>query len=186
MQKDPILNAPIRSLQRMLREIGMIDTDIPLIIPDGIYGDQTKDAVKAFQRKHKLPITGIADEETFYLIASVYDSVAPELRRAQVPFRQFPLGLVVKAGETSPYVSEIQQQFHYLAGNYQEFKPVQETGTLDPETQENLRLIQRVSELPETGFLDATTYAYVIRLYHAGKLEDCSKKTTMDTGFCWG
>ena len=42
---------PVRSLQTMLRVISGRYTELPTIIPDGIYGPQTMTAVTAFQRK---------------------------------------------------------------------------------------------------------------------------------------
>ena len=39
--------------------------EIPLINPDGIYGAETRDAVREFQRTHGLPVTGEIDYQTW-------------------------------------------------------------------------------------------------------------------------
>ena len=47
------LGLPIHSLQVMLREISYCDHNIPCLIPDGIFGEETLEAVMRFQR-HRL------------------------------------------------------------------------------------------------------------------------------------
>ena len=56
---------PIRSLQTMLRVIASVDSEEAHIIPDGIYGPQTMQAVSRFQRRHGIPVTGITDQTTW-------------------------------------------------------------------------------------------------------------------------
>ena len=68
MTEDPTLSGPIESLQLMLRTLSMLDEELPTLVPDGIYGSATANAVSAFQKKHDLPITGIADRDTHQAI----------------------------------------------------------------------------------------------------------------------
>lgn len=56
--------ASVRLVQQKLREKGFYK----LKICSGLYLNETYDAVKDFQKKHKLPTTGIVDERTFNLI----------------------------------------------------------------------------------------------------------------------
>ena len=51
---ESYISQPIRSLQTMLRVIGEDDATLPPVVPDGIYGQQTIQAVTAFQRKYAL------------------------------------------------------------------------------------------------------------------------------------
>lgn len=46
---------PIRSLQTMLRTIAHADETLLKIVPDGIYGPNTVQAVREFQRQNALP-----------------------------------------------------------------------------------------------------------------------------------
>ena len=52
---------PIRSLQTMLRTIAHADETLLKIVPDGIYGPNTVQAVREFQRQNALPVTGETD-----------------------------------------------------------------------------------------------------------------------------
>ena len=55
MTEDPTLSGPIESLQLMLRTLSMLDEELPTLVPDGIYGSATANAVSAFQKKHQSP-----------------------------------------------------------------------------------------------------------------------------------
>ena len=62
------LGLPIHSLQVMLREISYCDHNIPCLIPDGIFGEETLEAVMRFQRQSGRPVTGRVDNGTLSLI----------------------------------------------------------------------------------------------------------------------
>ena len=51
-------------------------TLIPKINADGIYGKQTADAVKVFQKVFKLPQTGVVDYPTWYKISDIFVGVS--------------------------------------------------------------------------------------------------------------
>ncbi len=64
---DPGMEAPIvADIQERLMELGYMGYDEP----SEYYGEQTEEAIKLFQRKYELDITGIADETTFELLFS--------------------------------------------------------------------------------------------------------------------
>ncbi len=62
----------VRQIQEQLNLIGEFYSSIPVLIPDGIYGERTADAVKAFQKIFRLPQTGIVDYPTWYKISDMY------------------------------------------------------------------------------------------------------------------
>ena len=103
MQEDPVLNAPIRSLQLMLRALSFLDADLPTLVPDGIFGAATAGAVSAFQQKNNLPVTGIADEQTHAAIVRAYNASLPGLLPAEAPIVQFPTTLVIAPGQSHPH-----------------------------------------------------------------------------------
>ncbi len=49
------------------------DYSMTYISPSGIYGRQTTDAVKCFQEKNNLPVTGVADVTTWQRMAEEYN-----------------------------------------------------------------------------------------------------------------
>ncbi len=62
----------VRQIQEQLNLIGEFYSSIPVLIPDGIYGERTADAVRAFQKIFRLQQTGIVDYPTWYKISDMY------------------------------------------------------------------------------------------------------------------
>ena len=62
----------VMQLQEQLDTIAQVYTAIPRVVADGIYGEGTQAAVKAFQKIFDLPQTGIVDFSTWYTISQIY------------------------------------------------------------------------------------------------------------------
>ena len=71
-------SAFIAVVQLMLRELSLIFDEIPELEIDGIFGDMTEEAVRAFQKASMLDVTGKIDLQTYnrlnnaFLSSSVY------------------------------------------------------------------------------------------------------------------
>ncbi|MFE6100526.1 peptidoglycan-binding protein [Streptomyces laurentii] len=69
-------NARVRELQARLRQTGVFDR-----APTGFYGSITTAAVRSYQRKHGLSVTGSVDQKTWdKLVAATHRPTAAELR----------------------------------------------------------------------------------------------------------
>jgi peptidoglycan hydrolase-like protein with peptidoglycan-binding domain len=62
----------VQQVQEQLDVIAGVYTAIPRITADGVFGEQTAEAVRQFQRIFKLPITGVIDFATWYRISHIY------------------------------------------------------------------------------------------------------------------
>lgn len=62
----------VAQIQEQLDTIAQVYTEIPRLNADGIYGENTRDAVKAFQKIFDLPQSGIVDFATWYKISQIY------------------------------------------------------------------------------------------------------------------
>lgn len=65
----------VRQLQEQLNAISRGYPAVPTVIADGIYGEQTQNSVRTFQRIFGLPQTGIVDYPTWYRIQDIYVGV---------------------------------------------------------------------------------------------------------------
>ena len=65
----------VRQVQEQLNRIAEVYTLIPSIAADGIYGENTQEAVRTFQKIFKLPQTGTIDFATWYKISQIYVGV---------------------------------------------------------------------------------------------------------------
>lgn len=62
----------VRQVQEQLDTIAGVYTRIPRITADGVFGENTAEAVRQFQSIFKLPVTGVIDFATWYKISQIY------------------------------------------------------------------------------------------------------------------
>jgi hypothetical protein len=67
--------ANVRVIQEQLNAISNKFPALQKIKVDGIFGNQTQEAVKTFQRIFNLPVNGVVDFATWYAISNIYVSV---------------------------------------------------------------------------------------------------------------
>lgn len=146
----------VRLLQRYLSRIGLY----PYVI-DGLYGQETANAVIRYQRSRDLPATGIADEST--LIDMNFDFLdsrppvrssapvrsAPAVAAAPTAIRSGQLGF----GSTGDDVVALQRRLNDFG------IPVFVDGDYGFETEQGVRTYQRIQGLNVTGTADGTTLA---------------------------
>lgn len=109
---------PIRSLQTMLRTIAHADETLLKIVPDGIYGPNTVQAVREFQRQNALPVTGETDNATWNKLVAVYTVQSPSvLPAAPVTVRWTP-NRTLAAGSRNSHLFLIQSMLQALARFY--------------------------------------------------------------------
>ena len=65
----------VRTIQQQLNTIAEVYTAIPLIAEDGIFGPQTSNAVRTFQKIFNMPQSGIVDFPTWYRISGIYVAI---------------------------------------------------------------------------------------------------------------
>ncbi len=62
-------------MQEQLNRIAQTYPALPSVTADGIYGENTRQAVADFQRVFGLPITGVVDYPTWFKISDIYVAV---------------------------------------------------------------------------------------------------------------
>lgn len=162
---ESFVGQPIRSLQTMLQVIAQNDASHPNVIPDGIYGPETMQAVAVFQRKHMLPVTGIADITTWEAIVPIYDrSLAKQDAASPVEVFWNP-DSVIALGESHPNLFLAQGMLAVLSDVYHSVSKPSLTGTLDEITADSLTSFQMLSGLPMSGNLDRVTWTHLSHQY---------------------
>ncbi len=157
----------IYELQRYLRELHHADSRLPLVNPDGIYGDETRAAVSEFQRLHGLPESGVTDAETWNRIYAEYMKAASD-REPPSKISPFPddVGYVIKSGERSDTVAIVQFMLRLLADTFDGIEGAPPEGVFSRSTADDIRELQRAYRLPETGEVDKATWNALADAYN--------------------
>ena len=165
MEERFFLGKAVTSLQTMLRVIARYREGLPSVIPDGIYGQQTVRAVKAFQRQAGLPVTGTTDYETWNAIRAAFDAAQVELEPAA------PLQLVMEPnapltpGSDNRNVLLIQAMLHNLHEVYGNLPDCPMNGEMCESTCSAIRSLQKCCGMPQTGILDKALWKRLSGLY---------------------
>lgn len=162
----------VRTIQKQLNRIARNYPMIPEI-PDtnGVYGVDTENAVKAFQKIFNLTPDGIVGESTWYAIKRVYNAVKrlSELYSEGITIseiqREYPNPLSV--GSSGVYVRIIQYFLSFLAYFNREFVPLTVDGIFGPDTENAVKTFQNWAGLPVTGIVNAPTWNAIINEYNA-------------------
>ncbi len=158
---DNLMGRPVYSIQQMLRIINA-EKDLPGI-PDGIYGTQTTDRVKTYQRENNLPETGNVDSETF---SSIRDSYNQKVKNLKKPEASAPHGVVFDNPQNEKDTLLIAQtMLDALSQKYTNITPPALTGVYDAQTQRAVLDFQKQFNLPQTGF-NKETWETLTKIYN--------------------
>lgn len=158
-------NQPVRNLQGFLRNISFHNQNIPSVIPDGIFGTQTENAVIAFQTEFQLPVTGEVDNETWNAIVSVHDSII-EVHGEPADVRLFPFSLTqINAYERSEALFAIQGILYALTRYFDNLGTLKITGVHDDQSIRVVKNIQQMSGLDPDGNINKATWHKIASLY---------------------
>lgn len=162
---ESFIAQPIRSLQTMLRVIREDAGYTDNVVPDGIYGSSTMEAVSQFQREHGLPVTGVTDQRTWETVIEAYQPALIRMDAAQPLQLILNPGQILRRGEYHPYLYLIQTMLLSLSEIYGSVPQPQITGVLDLPTAEAVSAFQYLSALPQTGEIDKITWKHLALQY---------------------
>lgn len=164
-REQDFLDQPIRSMQAMLREISFLDTQLPRLTPDGIFGELTLEAILRFQKAHGLPVTGRVDNDTWDAIVLTYVQALPYTAPPR-PLNGFPQQrFSVDAGQCCVQMYLVQSMFQALGETLSGIEPAPVNGSHTGPSVRNVAWLQRRSGLPESGVMDQPTWNKLTRLY---------------------
>ena len=162
-QGESFVGQPVRSLQTMLRVLARDDPRLPAVVPDGIYGPATMNAVSAFQRQNGLPVTGVTDQITWERIVAAYEPSQIRVEKAQYIEIILDPGQVFRAGDANPYIYLLQSMLTQLSQDHPQIIAPGHSGVMDADTVDSLAGFQGLAGLPVTGEADKITWKHLSR-----------------------
>lgn len=165
--------AAVFAIQNFLHLISRHDEMLPCVIPDGIYGIETRNCVRAFQRMAGLDITGTVDSDTFNSIVAYYRQTVNQRAAFSLAdlIPQTLEGGVISPGDESNLVTVIQSLLKTLEVIYI-FDEIEINGIYDDATQAAIKEIQRINLLPQSGVIDKDTWNALVTEYMKYKDSD--------------
>lgn len=166
MYTDSQRRTHILDLQRFLRRIQQAQGAVQPLTPDGIFGPETAAAVREFQRRGRLPVTGTANYDTWTAIYAAY-LLLTDLDALPAAVDFFPSGTDAKLtrGDKGPSVFVLQLMLGMAAPHFGNALPVPLTGEYDADTETGVRRAQGTLLLPQTGETDRATWT-ALALFH--------------------
>lgn len=157
----------IINLQRYLRQLSYFDEDIPPIVINGDWNDETQNALTVFQQKNRLSPTGTADEQTWNLLFSQYqNSLEENSPPSRVPlFPRQPTGESLGIGDVGFVVAVIQYMLNELSLLYDGLDNVEINGNFDTDTEAAVTEFQKRNLFPQTGRVDKRTWDRLVRSF---------------------
>lgn len=163
--EESFLSQPIRSLQTMLRVLAEQDDRYDTLVPDGIYGSATQNAVSKFQRIHGLPVTGITDHLTWETIVREYELAFVLLAEAQELAIALEPNEVIRKGQRNTHLYLVQAMLQALEDAWYSIGAPSHNGILDAPTSQSISAFQGLTGLPMTGELDKRTWKHLALHY---------------------
>ncbi len=159
-QRDDI----IRDVQKWLRVIGREYPDFPEVFIDGIYGEETADAVRFFQTKKGLPSTGVVDRVTF---DSLYSEYLRIIRASRIlgfipAFEEYTDG-EMRPGDVFDDIFVLQLLLRAISLDDNEFF-VDMSGRFDDETEKAIRKLQNRIGMAENGRVNGELWNMLVLL----------------------
>lgn len=160
-----------RNLQKYLRQLAYYDSNIPFVPIDGNEGSNTTDALRAYQARRGLPVTGVADQETW---EALYEDYLISLEEEAPPagfslFPSEPKDYALKSGDERFAVSAVQHMLEEISVFFP-ITPIEVTGIYDDATRDAVSEVQVWYLLPVTGEVDKLTWNALVRLYDSAHL----------------
>ena len=155
----------IIEIQNNLRELTKAGWALPSIIADGIYGEQTREAVRQFQRIKDLPVTGRVDLITWQVLRAAADGCRWERSPASpiYPWNRPLAGGTANPGERTDLIY-IAQILLRESVTYDFDLPL--TGVLDDATGKALSRFQQINGLTVNGQVDRATWDALADAYN--------------------
>ncbi|WP_206459950.1 peptidoglycan-binding protein [Anaerovorax sp. IOR16] len=158
-------------IQNELNRISQNYPSIPKIINDqpGIFGAETEDAVKQFQRIFNLSVDGIVGSSTWYKIKYIYNAVkglGDLVSEGVYPEEiESPFEVAWEEGDSGIWIKLLQYYIRVLGCYYPDIPVIEITGYFGPETAEAVIKIQKKFNLIVDGIVGIQTWALLDRQY---------------------
>ncbi len=172
----------VRNLQYYLDYLSRFYPTIPPVDTDGVFGENTRNAVLALQRTFGLTEDGIVGYDTWYTMLDAYQGAIAQLAGSlwEGDIIPFP-GVILRIGSDSDVVALMQRYLNTIGESYSNIPRVDPTGYFGNMTEAAVIAFQETFGLPANGIVDAATWDEIMNIY--SDLQDSSLREGQYPGF---
>lgn len=156
----------VRTLQYYLSVIAYFNPNFNTVNIDGVFGQNTQDAVKAFQTYYGLTPDGVVGQSTWNKIDSVYRETVRDIPNSVYGGRAklYP-GYFLSIGMRGEDVTNLQTYLSTIADNYRDVPKIPVTGYFGTQTENAVAQFQRLFGIRETGTVGPLTWNTIAQQY---------------------
>ena len=156
----------VNNVQYLIAYLSQFFDTIPSVDIDGIYGSDTANAVRSFQRTFDLPITGAVDYPTWDVMYRTYLGFIQTIPFKYIEGNILPYpGIPLRLGSESETVRLLQEYINYIANIIPEIPSVSPTGYFGTQTQGAVIALQNFLGIEPSGTVAAFTWDGITDLY---------------------
>ncbi len=164
------LDENVRRMQLYLNRISANYPSIPKIsVINGLFDENTENAVRAFQRIFNLEADGVVGKATWYRIVYIYSAVTrlAELKGEGIGYENLPKRFEgdLSEGDSGGQVVTLQYFLTLLSFFNQQIPRPDIDGIYGAGTRESVTAFQRYAGLPQTGAVDRRTWDNIYGAY---------------------
>lgn len=150
-------------LQSLIDYISLFYPTVPAVTKDSLFGRNTEDSVKQFQKTFGLTESGVVTPLVWNALYQVYLNIIKSITPS-LPNQGFTGDL--KRGDSGESVRLLQTYLNTVARRYPGISPVSEDGFYGSDTENSVLEFQRALRLNPTGVTDVSTWERLVELYN--------------------
>lgn len=156
----------VRTLQYYLNIIAYFNPDLNLSPLDGIFGEETENAVEEFQVFYGLPPTGIVENSTWQMLDRIYVETVASLPEGYLGNRAklYP-GYFLSKGMEGDEVRDLQSYLAYISDVFGNFPTPDINGVFDQKTEDSVKAFQGLFGLTPNGAVGPVTWNTIAQEY---------------------
>ncbi len=156
----------VQEIQFYLQRISRFNPMVQTVDLDGIFGNDTQNAVISFQNAYGIQPTGTVDETTWNRLIEIYNGTLdnvdePDNNPTLVPYPDY----ILSPGATGEYVRYIQQILNIINNVFITIPELEEDGVFGNDTQESVNRFAVIFGYPQNGTLDQALWNKMNQIY---------------------
>lgn len=157
----------VRIVQYYLQFLSFFNLKLPYVAMDGIFGQETYDAVLTFQSLYGLDVDGIVGRNTWDMIQDAYVGVLNSLPDEYRSYSSllYP-GYIITTGASGKVVEQLQTFLKTIADNNSAVPQVIVDGYYGNQTKNAVLAIQKLQGLEQNGQVGVLTWNAIVNLYN--------------------